>query len=103
MKKQAIEEFNLILDKLVDEGITIFQIDFLKEVNYYTVNNGEVIFIGNYFYDKYSDIIDRKTFDFEIEDLLNRGMLIKQTRPTLYLDKETKKKKFATNIIYKIA
>ena len=91
--KELVIKFNISVDNL-DEQITLFQIAFLKEVYYHSTINGEFRFIKSFFCEKYHEILDCEGIMIEINDLIERGYVIKKNKRTIY------NAKFTTYVIY---
>jgi len=97
LEKIKLEHFNAEVDKLEEEGLSLFQIAILKDVNWFTEKYGHYKYFKQYVAEKYKTIDTPTNLYKEIEALIKDGYLIKEVKRTIYDGK------FITRIILKLA
>lgn len=88
--------FNAEVDKLEEEGLSLFQIAILKDVYYFTEKYGVYKYLKMYVANKYKAIDTPTNLHKEVEALIKDGYLTKTIKKTITDGR------FSTIIYYKL-
>ena len=92
-KEQMYEAYDQ-LDRLeYTDNLTLFQIALLKEIKYFQETYGNFKFLKQHYITKYGEILSEKEILSEIDELIDKGFLVKELKKTIF------NAKYSTQII----